>query len=181
MKFGAMAKFFLMPLPFTKEEKPNWHGLRDFVKLALHLFGNNSCTQLLRKISFGLNLSSLKPKGFPKKTVIFHSFGSLCFAEQKVGFQNHLHTETAVSLLPSASLLFPKRVAGLREFACKLLQDNYKSWQAPSVLPMFLLTLRGPQPPHKAICLRSCWEYTNKLRSLRIRPQKATRPTPPAV
>jgi len=55
------------------------------------------------KMSSGLNLSSLKPMGFPKKAVVFHCFGSLCFAEQKAGFQNHLRTETAVSLLPSGS------------------------------------------------------------------------------
>lgn len=101
-----------------------------------------------QKISFGLNLSSLKPKGFPKKTVIFPCFGSLCFAKQKGGFPNHPQTETAVSLLPRENLLFPKRVAGLRELASKSLQDNYKSWQALSVFPMF--SLRGPQPPHKA-------------------------------
>lgn len=52
------------------------------------------------------------------------------------------------------------------ELASKLLQDNYKSWQAPSALTMFPFALRGPQPPHKAIRLRSCWEHTNKLCSV---------------
>ena len=120
-------------------------------------------------------------KGFPQENSHFPLFWQLCFAEQKAGFQNYLHTETAVSLLPSKSLLFPKRAAGLRELASKLLQDYYKSWQAPSVLPMFLFSLRGPQPPHKAICLRSCWEHANKPCCLSTRLQKATCPTPPAV
>lgn len=151
--------------------------LRNCAKFAFHLSGNNSCTQVLRQSALGSIWVHWSQRVSPRK----QCFGSLCFAEQKAGFQNYLHTETAVSLLPSKSLLFPKRVAGLRKLASKLLQDYYKSWQAPSVLPMFLFFLRGPQPPHKAICLRSCWEHANKACRLSTRLRKATCPTPPAA
>lgn len=121
-------------------------------------------------------------KGFSQENSSFSLFWQfmLCRAEGRLSKLSP-YRDSCVTASQQKFIVSKKRVAGLRELASKLLQDNYKSWQAPSALPTFLFSLCGPQPPHKAICLRSCWERANKVCCLCTRLQKATCPTPQAV
>lgn len=88
-------------------------------------------------------------KGFPQENShFFPVLAVYALQSRRQAFQIIPKQRQLRHCFPEKLLLFPKRVAGLRELASKLLQDNYESRQALSVFPMF--SLCGPQPPHKA-------------------------------